>query len=63
MTNPSYIVIATPVTIAVGAILGVLVSISSVGAGALGVAALFFLYPQTCRQCASSAPTSPMPCR
>jgi len=34
-----------PVTIAVGAILGVLVSISSVGAGALGVAALFFLYP------------------
>jgi uncharacterized membrane protein YfcA len=35
----------TPVTIAVGAILGVLVSISSVGAGALGVAALFFLYP------------------
>lgn len=34
-----------PVTITVGAILGVLVSISSVGAGALGVAALFFLYP------------------
>ncbi|TXG88205.1 MAG: sulfite exporter TauE/SafE family protein [Rhodocyclaceae bacterium] len=34
-----------PVTIAVGAVLGVLVSISSVGAGALGVAALFFLYP------------------
>ena len=34
-----------PVTIAVGALLGVLVSISSVGAGALGVAALFFLYP------------------
>lgn len=35
-----------PITIAVGAILGVLVSISSVGAGALGVAALFFLYPK-----------------
>ncbi len=35
-----------PVTVAVGALLGVLVSISSVGAGALGVAALFFLYPQ-----------------
>lgn len=35
-----------PVTVAVGAVLGVLVSISSVGAGALGVAALFFLYPQ-----------------
>ncbi|PKO89731.1 MAG: hypothetical protein CVU18_03180 [Betaproteobacteria bacterium HGW-Betaproteobacteria-12] len=34
------------ITIAVGAILGVLVSISSVGAGALGVAALFFLYPK-----------------
>ena len=34
------------VTVAVGAILGVLVTISSVGAGALGVAALFFLYPK-----------------
>ena len=34
-----------PVTVAVGAVIGVLVSISSVGAGALGVAALFFLYP------------------
>lgn len=33
-------------TIAVGATLGVLVTISSVGAGALGVAALFFLYPK-----------------
>jgi uncharacterized protein len=32
-------------TVIVGAVLGVLVSISSVGAGALGVAALFFLYP------------------
>ena len=32
-------------TIIVGIILGVLVSVSSVGAGALGVAALFFLYP------------------
>lgn len=32
-------------TVVVGAVLGVLVSISSVGAGALGVAALFFLYP------------------
>ena len=30
---------------AVTAVLGVLVSISSVGAGALGVTALFFLYP------------------
>lgn len=34
------------ITVLVGAILGVLVSISSVGAGALGVAALFFLYPK-----------------
>jgi uncharacterized membrane protein YfcA len=34
------------ITIAVGALLGVLVTISSVGAGALGVAALFFLYPR-----------------
>ncbi|GAA5178134.1 sulfite exporter TauE/SafE family protein [Niveibacterium umoris] len=33
-------------TILTGAILGVLVSISSVGAGALGVTALFFLYPR-----------------
>ena len=32
-------------TIAVGAVLGALVSVSSVGAGALGVTALFFLYP------------------
>jgi uncharacterized membrane protein YfcA len=36
-----------PVTVAVGvgALLGVLVSLSSVGAGALGVTALLFLYP------------------
>ncbi|KAB2969384.1 sulfite exporter TauE/SafE family protein [Zoogloea sp.] len=33
-------------TIITGAVLGVLVSISSVGAGALGVSALFFLYPR-----------------
>ncbi|GAB2892157.1 sulfite exporter TauE/SafE family protein [Uliginosibacterium flavum] len=32
-------------TVLTGAILGALVSISSVGAGALGVTALFFLYP------------------
>jgi uncharacterized membrane protein YfcA len=35
-----------PITIAVGALLGVLVTVSSVGAGALGVAVLFFLYPK-----------------
>ncbi len=34
------------ITVAVGVVLGVLVTISSVGAGALGVAALFFLYPK-----------------
>ena len=33
-------------TVATGALLGVLVTISSVGAGAVGVAALIFLYPQ-----------------
>jgi hypothetical protein len=33
-------------TVAVGAVLGVLVSISSVGAGAIGVVALMLLYPQ-----------------
>jgi uncharacterized membrane protein YfcA len=32
-------------TVLTGAVLGVLVSISSVGAGALGVTVLFFLYP------------------
>ena len=35
-----------PITIAVGVVLGVLVTISSVGAGALGVAVLFYLYPK-----------------
>ncbi len=33
-------------TIATGAVLGILVSISSVGAGALGITALIFLYPE-----------------
>jgi len=32
--------------VAFGALLGVLVSLCSVGAGALGVAVLFFLYPR-----------------
>ena len=36
----------TSLTIATGAILGVLVSISSVGAGAIGVSALVLLYPR-----------------
>jgi uncharacterized membrane protein YfcA len=36
----------TPLTILTGAVLGVLVTISSVGAGAIGVTALVFLYPK-----------------
>lgn len=35
-----------PVTVGIGALLGVLVTVSSVGAGALGVVALLFLYPR-----------------
>ncbi len=34
------------ITVAVGVMLGVLVTLSSVGAGALGTVALFFLYPR-----------------
>ncbi len=33
-------------TVAIGVVIGVLVSISSVGAGAIGVTALYFLYPR-----------------
>jgi len=35
-----------PATILIGAVLGVLVTLSSVGAGALGTVALLFLYPR-----------------
>jgi uncharacterized membrane protein YfcA len=35
-----------PITVVLGSVLGVLVSLCSVGAGALGVAILFFLYPR-----------------
>jgi uncharacterized membrane protein YfcA len=35
-----------PITVMVGLILGALVTLSSVGAGALGTVALFFLYPR-----------------
>ncbi|MGZ8955824.1 MAG: sulfite exporter TauE/SafE family protein [Methylovulum sp.] len=35
-----------PATILIGAVLGVLVTLSSVGAGALGTVALLFLYPK-----------------
>jgi uncharacterized membrane protein YfcA len=38
--------LVAPLTVFVGAILGVLVTISSVGAGAIGVTALVFLYPK-----------------
>jgi uncharacterized membrane protein YfcA len=37
-------------TIVAGAVLGVLVSLSSVGAGALGISALIFLYPRLAPQ-------------
>lgn len=36
----------TPMTVIAGIILGILVTLSSVGAGALGAAILFFLYPR-----------------
>lgn len=35
-----------PITILAGAVIGILVTLSSVGAGALGAACLFFLYPR-----------------
>jgi uncharacterized protein len=38
--------IVAPLTVFTGALLGVLVTISSVGAGAIGVTALVFLYPR-----------------
>ena len=37
---------ATTLTVVAGGVLGVLVSISSVGAGAIGVTALIILYPR-----------------
>lgn len=40
--NPKTLAIATIIT---GIVLGVLVSLSSIGAGAIGTVALFFLYP------------------
>ena len=35
-----------PATVLIGAVLGILVTLSSVGAGALGTVALLFLYPK-----------------
>ena len=37
---------SSPITVVFGALLGTVVSLCSVGAGALGVAVLFFLYPR-----------------
>jgi uncharacterized membrane protein YfcA len=44
--NPTRTRHSGPITVVFGAVLGVLVSLYSVGAGALGVAVLFFLYPR-----------------
>ena len=44
--NPRRSRYSGPITVVFGAMLGVLVSLCSVGAGALGVAVLFFLYPR-----------------
>ena len=38
--------LCAPMTIAAGVVIGILVTLSSVGAGALGAALLFFLYPR-----------------
>ena len=44
--NPTRTRYSGPITVVFGAVIGVLVSLCSVGAGALGVAVLFFLYPR-----------------
>jgi uncharacterized protein len=44
--NPTRTQYSGPITVVFGGVLGVLVSLCSVGAGALGVAVLFFLYPR-----------------
>src|SRR6478672_6844865 len=44
--NPTRTRYSGPITVVFGAVLGVVVSLCSVGAGALGVAVLFFLYPR-----------------
>ena len=43
---PNWRLLRPPVTVLAGVVLGVLVPLSSVGAGALGAAMLLFLYPQ-----------------
>jgi uncharacterized protein len=44
--NPTRTRRSGPITVVFGAVLGLLVSLYPVGAGALGVAVLFFLYPR-----------------
>jgi uncharacterized membrane protein YfcA len=44
--NPTRTRYSRTITVVFGAVLGVLVSLCSVGAGALGVAVLYFLYPR-----------------
>ena len=44
--NPTRVQYAGPITAAFGALLGVVVSLCSAGAVALGVAVLLFLYPK-----------------
>jgi uncharacterized membrane protein YfcA len=44
--NPRRTRYSGPITVVFGVVLGVLVSVCSVGAGALGVAVLLFLYPR-----------------
>jgi uncharacterized membrane protein YfcA len=44
--NPTRTRYSDPITVVFGAVLGVLVSLCSVGAGALGLAVLYFLYPR-----------------
>jgi uncharacterized membrane protein YfcA len=46
LAHPTRMRYSGPATVVFGAVLGVLVSLCSVGAGALGVAVLFFLYPR-----------------
>ena len=53
---------ATILTITAGVVFGVMVTLTSVGAGALGIVALLYLYPRPQFR-ALSAPMSPMPCR
>ena len=50
-------------TVLLGAALGVLVSISSVGAGALGVTAIILLYPGLPTARIVGSDIAPMPCR